>query len=195
MQNKHIHKWLAVALIIWAVMLAGASAQIGKSPKTTAILHDSIASPAIVPPSTTTTLPAVLEVQSAPQAQELTAEEARALYGRCGEWHDMALGLGWPAEEWPTLSKVMYRESRCDITAHNSTDPLSGSRGLLQINGYWCRPTKYSQNGWLQDQDALEHCDDLYQPEINLKAGLLIWLYGEQKHGCGWRGPWATSCK
>lgn len=195
MQHKHIIKWSLVALGLWTLMLAGASAQFRKAPTPTAKLHDSIATPVVLPPSTTTTPPAVLEVQSVPQVQELSVEDARALYGRCGEWFSLASAIGWPDEEWPTLSKVLYRESRCNIGSHNATDPMSGSRGLMQINGYWCKPSKYSQNGWLQDRDVLEHCDDLYQPEINLKAGLLIWLYGEQKHGCGWRGPWATPCQ
>ena len=150
------------------------------------------------PPLPSTTLPDVSGVDfvalGAQQAQE-SAEEAQALYGKCGEWHDTALSVGWPEAEWPTLSRVMFRESRCSTDAHNKTDPISGSRGLLQINGYWCRPSRYSQNGWLQDKGILSNCDDLFEPVTNLKAGLAIWLYGEHKHGCGWRGPWATNCQ
>lgn len=115
-------------------------------------------------------------------------------YGKCGQWHDLAIAVGWPEEEWSTMSYVLHRESRCNIDSHNKTDPSSGSRGLMQINGYWCRPNKWSQKGWLQDKGILNTCDDLFNPEINLRAGLAIWLYGEQKHGCGWRGPWATPC-
>ena len=127
--------------------------------------------------------------------RQMEVDEARMLYGKCGEWRELALQIGWPAEEWPTLSYVLHRESRCNVDSHNKTDPLSGSRGLLQINGYWCRPSQYSANGWLQDQGILTTCDDLYNPETNLRAGLAIWLYGEDKHGCGWRGPWATPCR
>lgn len=118
----------------------------------------------------------------------------RSIHGRCGEWHDLAISVGWPKEEWPILSKVLYRESRCNIGSHNQTDPNSGSRGLMQINGYWCRKSQWTQRGWLQDYNILNTCDDLYHPTINLQAGLTIWLYGENKHGCGWRGPWATPC-
>lgn len=125
----------------------------------------------------------------------MEVDEARMLYGRCGEWFPLATAIGWPVEEWPTLSKVLYRESRCHTDSHNKTDPVSGSRGLLQINGYWCRPSKWSQAGWLQDRGVLTTCDDLFLPEVNLRAGLLIWLYGEAKHGCGWRGPWSTPCQ
>lgn len=149
------------------------------------------------PSTTTTTLPDVSQVDFAGLAAleaQTSPMEPRAVYGKCGEWHDLALMVGWPAEEWPTLSYVLYRESRCNVGSHNKTDPMSGSRGLLQINGYWCKPSKYFANGWLQEQGILSTCDDLYDPVVNLKAGLAIWWYGEVKHGCGWRGPWATPC-
>lgn len=127
-------------------------------------------------------------------AEQMSIDEARMIYGKCGEWKMLALSIGWPEEQWPTLSKVLFRESRCNPLSHNMSDPVSGSRGLMQINGYWCKPSKYSQNGWLQDHGILSECADLFVPDINLSAGLAIWLYGEQKHGCGWSGPWATSC-
>lgn len=127
--------------------------------------------------------------------KEKKKDEDIAKYGKCGQWHDLAISVGWPESEWSTLSYVIYRESRCNVDSHNKTDPMSGSRGLMQINGYWCRPSNWSSNGWLQDKGILNVCDDLYNPEINLRSGLAIWLYGEEKYGCGWRGPWATSCK
>lgn len=118
---------------------------------------------------------------------------ARHVYGKCGEYHDLAIAIGWPAEEWPTLSMVMNRESRCNPNAFNGTDPNGGSRGLVQINGFWCRPNRYTPNGFLQDKGALSVCDDLYNPEVNLRSALHMWLYGENRGGCGWR-PWATRC-
>jgi hypothetical protein len=127
--------------------------------------------------------------------RQMEIDEARMLYGKCGEWKELALAVGWPESEWDTLSYVIHRESRCHIDSHNATDPHSGSRGLMQINGYWCRPNQWTNNGWLQDKGILTTCDDLYNPEINLRAGLAIWQYGEEKHGCGWRGPWATKCR
>lgn len=148
----------------------------------------------------TTTPPVALVVTTAPPTTlpDLSGvdfvELARLTYGPCGEWHDLAMSLGWPEEEWPTLSFVMHRESRCNIDSFNPTDPSSGSRGLLQINGFWCRPNRWTDHGWLQDNGILTTCDDLYTPEVNLRAGLAIWQYGEEKHGCGWRGPWATRC-
>lgn len=160
-----------------------------------------VAEQAIDPVTTTTTAappttqaPEFIEEDKQIQVLPMSTEEARAIYGKCGEWRELALMVGWPAEEWPTLSHVLYRESRCNIGSHNKTDPMSGSRGLMQINGYWCRPSKWTQTGWLQDRGLLSNCEDLYDPEVNLRSGLAIWMYGEEKHGCGWRGPWATSC-
>lgn len=136
----------------------------------------------------------VLTMNTDPVTWETHKYIQRSIHGKCGEWHDLAISIGWPESEWPTMSYVLYRESRCNIGSHNKTDPMSGSRGLMQINGYWCRPSKYSTNGWLQDRFILANCDDLYHPTTNLRAGLAIWQYGEEKHGCGWRGPWATRC-
>lgn len=119
---------------------------------------------------------------------------ARHVYGKCGEWRDLAIGIGWPVEQWPTLSYVLHRESRCNIDSFNPTDPNGGSRGLMQINGFWCRPNRYTSQGWLQDKGILSHCDDLYNPETNLRAGLAMWNYSEDHNGCGWR-PWATRCQ
>jgi hypothetical protein len=160
--------------------------------------------PPTTTPPTTTTVPDVSDVDWAgltamsvveQKAQEpLAVDEARRQFGKCGEWRDLALMVGWPAEEWYTLSHVLYRESRCSIGSHNKADPVSGSRGLMQINGFWCRPSKYFPQGWLQTQGLLETCEDLFDPVVNLRSGLAIWLYGEDRHGCGWRGPWATSC-
>lgn len=119
---------------------------------------------------------------------------ARLVYGQCGEWHDLAIAVGWPEAQWPKLSYIIHRESRCNIKSYNGTDPHGGSRGLMQINGYWCKKNKYNPNGWLQAQGILGNCDDLYNPEINLRSGLAMWNYSQKHNGCGWR-PWATSCR
>lgn len=118
---------------------------------------------------------------------------ARLVYGRCGEWHDLAMMVGWSEAQWPKLSYVMYRESRCNISTINKSDPNGGSRGLMQINGYWCKKNKYNPTGWLQAQGILTNCNDLFNPEINLRAGLAMWNYSQQKNKCGWK-PWATRC-
>lgn len=118
---------------------------------------------------------------------------ARLVYGKCGEYRDLAISVGWPVEQWPTLSMVMFRESRCNFDSFNPTDPNGGSRGLIQINGFWCRPNRYSPQGWLQGMGILNDCEDLFIPEINLRAGLAMWHYSQDHNGCGWR-PWSTRC-
>ena len=121
-------------------------------------------------------------------------ELARLIYGRCGEYHDLAIQAGWPESQWSTLSYVMYRESRCNTLSFNKSDPNSGSRGLIQINGFWCRKSRYSAKGWLQDKSILNTCDDLFDPLTNLRAGWAMWQYSQQRNRCGWQ-PWATRCK
>ena len=119
---------------------------------------------------------------------------ARLVYGKCGEYHDLAIQAGWPESQWPKLSYVMHRESRCNTFSFNKSDPNGGSRGLIQINGFWCRKSRYSANGWLQDKFILQTCDDLFDPLTNLRAGWAMWQYSQEHNRCGWR-PWATTCK
>jgi len=102
---------------------------------------------------------------------------------RCDEWMELAMQVGWPEDQLPKLSYVIYRESRCRPDQHNPDDPMGGSNGLTQINKFWCKPTQYWPNGWLQTQGILESCDDLYDPEVSLKASLAIWK------NSGW-SPW-----
>ena len=94
----------------------------------------------------------------------------------CEQALQLALDVGWPAEEMATLARVLWRESRCTPgPVHNPDDPMGGSYGLLQINGFWCTPSKTWPVGWLQAQGIITECDDLYGSETNLRAGLAIW--------------------
>lgn len=140
--------------------------------------------PSEVATTTTTTEP--------PAPPTPTVDEYRQMYGPCGEYHDLAIAVGWSEENWKRLSKIMFRESRCDTLAHNTTDPTkAGSRGLIQINGFWCLPNKYNPDGFLQKVGVLASCDDLWNPEVNLRAGLAIYNYSEDVNGDGWQ-PWRT---
>lgn len=79
--------------------------------------------------------------------------------GRCAQWADLAFSIGWPRDEWPTLDRVMWCESRCDPVAHNR----SGATGLLQIMPmHW-------------------HGRDPFDPATNLTIGL------EVRQSQGWR--------
>jgi hypothetical protein len=103
----------------------------------------------------------------------------------CPNWQPLALQVGWPAEQLPTLTAIIYHESRCQPNAHNPDDPNTGSYGAGQINGFWCRPSRYFPAGWLQTQRILTTCTDLYNPETTLRAMLAVWQYG------GWE-QWST---
>lgn len=154
------------------------------------------------PPPTTT--PAVSVPQTTvyvplrPDYQEPVEVPTTLPATDCAEWYPLAMQVGWPAEEWPAVSKIMWRESRCNPLAHNGNDPkhgtVLGSISLLQINTYWCTPSKWSERGWLQDRGVLDKCEDLFDAETNLRAGLLIYLYSYEKHGFDRRfGPWTTA--
>lgn len=94
----------------------------------------------------------------------------------CEQALQLALNVGWPAEEMATLARVLWRESRCSFgPVHNPDDPMGGSYGLLQINGFWCTPSTQWPIGWLQAKNIITDCDDLYSAEANLIAGLAIW--------------------
>jgi hypothetical protein len=108
----------------------------------------------------------------------------------CPEWHETALEAGWDEDELDRLDYVLWRESRCLPEVHNPTDPNSGSYGLSQVNGFWCNPSRYNPDGWLQAQGVLQHCTDLHDPVINLTAARAIYRYAQDR-GCGW-SPWAT---
>jgi hypothetical protein len=94
----------------------------------------------------------------------------------CEQALQLALNVGWPAKEMATLARVLWRESRCSFgPVHNPNDPMGGSYGLLQINGFWCTPSTQWPIGWLQAKNIVTDCDDLYGAEANLIAGLAIW--------------------
>lgn len=154
----------------------------------------SVAAPAprieVAPPSTVLVLPkpstTTTEAPVTTLAATTTTTTLPAGDWRCAEWLPVALNVGWPVDQLPKLDLVMYRESRCNNDSHNRADPMTGSYGLMQVNGYWCSQTKYNPNGWLQDRTTLTTCTDLFDPTINLTAALLIWQRS------GW-SPWTTA--
>jgi len=101
----------------------------------------------------------------------------------CAEALNLALSVGWPATETPTLMRVLKRESNCTPDAFNPRDTAGGSYGYMQINGFWCTPSAYWPQGWLQAKGILTVCDELFDPKINLIAALAVW------HNSNW-SPW-----
>ena len=45
----------------------------------------------------------------------------------CAQYVADAITAGWPADQAPTLARVMFRESRCIPTAYNGKDTSGGS--------------------------------------------------------------------
>ena len=100
----------------------------------------------------------------------------------CQTVFDMARHVGWPEHELTQLVAIAYRESRCNPTAFNATDPNGGSNGVMQINQFWCKPSKYFVNGYLQAYGLIRDCNDLFDLEANLRSALAIYRYSN-----GWR--------
>ena len=119
----------------------------------------------IEPPTTTTSTLFIDPYSSAPE-----------------QFAALAVTLGWPVKEYKTLVKVIKRESNGIAIAHNSKDPMTGSYGLMQINGFWCK----GANSFLQKAGLLTSCEMLLDPQINLRAGLIIYTRS------GW-SPWKTA--
>ena len=91
----------------------------------------------------------------------------------CQTVFDMARHVGWPEHELTQLVAVAYRESRCNPDAFNASDPNGGSAGVMQINYFWCKPSSYYANGYLQAYGLLRTCDDLFDLEDNLRLSLI----------------------
>jgi hypothetical protein len=109
---------------------------------------------------------------------------------RCPMWWSLALSVGFTAEQMPTLDRVLHRESRCDETQLNASDPNGGSIGLTQINRFWCLPSRYYPDGYLQTMQILDTCDQLYEPLINLRAALALVEYSRSVGLSDWH-QWA----
>ena len=100
----------------------------------------------------------------------------------CQTVFNMARHVGWAEQDLTQLVAIAYRESRCNPAAFNPTDPNGGSAGVMQINYFWCKPSSYYTNGYLQAYGLLRTCDDLFNLEDNLRSALAIFRYSN-----GWR--------
>ena len=101
----------------------------------------------------------------------------------CEQFSALAVNLGWPADQRTVLESIIKRESNCTPNAINRNDPNGGSRGLLQINGFWHK--------YLIERGIINKPKDLLHADTNLLAGLAIYQYGVDRYGFGW-GPWST---
>jgi Transglycosylase SLT domain len=74
----------------------------------------------------------------------------------CAQWHRPAIRAGFTERQWPTVVRIMWRESRCHPDAHNRR---SGAAGLMQIMPMW-----------------INRCGggNLHVPAVNLRCARLI---------------------
>ena len=100
----------------------------------------------------------------------------------CQTVYDMAKHVGWPSDQLGMVVAVAYRESRCLPAAFNKADTVGQSYGAMQVNDFWCKPSKYWPTGYMQAYGLLTVCDDLFDLETNLRAALNIYRYSN-----GWR--------
>ena len=124
---------------------------------------------------------AILLGGNTPQEPSITQPPRSA---KCPQYWQTALQVGWRKNELATLDKIMFRESRCNPLAFNPEDPMGGSRGLVQINGFW--------TPWLKERGVLsppKASQGLFNPTSNLMSALHIYNYGVDRYGNGW-GPW-----
>lgn len=103
-------------------------------------------------------------------------------WAKCPDYWQLARKVGWKHRDMAILDKIIYRESRCLPEVFNESDPVGGSRGLTQINGFWHKI--------LMRANIIDSPRDLYDPEVNLRAALLIYTLQKETTGWGW-SPWA----
>ena len=180
--TKQIKKTTITALVLFVGLIAVANTK-GDTSKpapaiieTTPVVLQPVETVTTVPITTTSTSTTTTTTEVPLVSDPLDyIDEQRMLHGRCGEWHDMALEVGWQETEWATLSNVIYRESRCTVDAWNGADA-----GLTQINKI--------HSAWLSDM-GWTHPEDMFNPRNNLLFAFRLW------ETSGWR-PWkATSGK
>lgn len=86
----------------------------------------------------------------------------------CREWVGASRAAGFTDDQLPTIHRIMWRESRCNPTAHNP----SGATGLVQVMPMWA-------------DDCGITPADLFTPQANMDCAALV--YAVQ----GW-DAWST---
>jgi hypothetical protein len=145
------------------------------------------------PTTTTTTIAAVTTTTSI----TTTTTIAPPPDARCSSLWSLAVSIGFTIDEMSMLDRIMFRESRCDPSVINATDPNGGSIGLTQINRFWCLPSRYYADGYLQSVGVLTSCEQLYDATMNLRAARALVDYSRSIGLCAW-SQWAwveTPCQ
>lgn len=91
---------------------------------------------------------------------------------RCPKWESELKNRGFPVK---LFSYIMWRESRCNPKAHNTTLNRDKSQdlGLLQINSTWKTVTK---------NICGTNIDGLFNPDCNLKVAKYLYDNGGAGH-------------
>jgi hypothetical protein len=134
----------------------------------------------LYPPLTTTVAD---EYDTVPYYEEdIIAEELREL--PCAQWFSTALNAGWPndVKTLKTLSKIMWRESRCEPTACSTSDSGRQCRDYGLIQGNWS-----AHHVWWEQMGLTP--TDMFDPYTNLHWAWLLYSGREAKGQCGWQ-PW-----
>jgi hypothetical protein len=122
----------------------------------------------VAPQATTTSTTTTTEVPLVSDPTDYI-DEARAIYGRCGEWYETALAAGWELPTyWQDLSRIMHVESRCtpDACSKSTSGLPCRDAGLTQIN-------QVHRDGMA----ALGYTwpDDAFIPQINLRYAWILY--------------------
>lgn len=106
--------------------------------------------------------------------------------GDCSTLFWPAMRAGWTWNEWPTLARIMWRESKCDA-GQTRLRGRDRSYGLLQINTkgrLWTWPIGWGETRTLPELCGLNTREDLLDVDTNLRCGRLLFEVR------GW-APWA----
>ena len=115
-----------------------------------------------VPPTTTTTINPIVETMG-------------IMYPRCAEWLPLLLEVGGDINDWPTLSRVLWVESRC-IDGLDS----NGSVGLAQIQ--WNVHKSWAlQMGIDRDMMKIARHNLTFAVALQNSSGLRPWAYLKNK--------------
>lgn len=106
--------------------------------------------------------------------------------GDCSTLFWPAMRAGWTWDTWPTLARIMWRESRCEAHQTNFRN-RDRSYGLLQLNTrgtLWTNPIGWGERRSLREMCGLTAREELLDAAVNLRCGRLLYEVR------GWR-PWA----
>ncbi|NDC56704.1 MAG: hypothetical protein EBZ69_07860 [Alphaproteobacteria bacterium] len=101
---------------------------------------------------------------------------------RCDQYRSVALQAGWSDADWPRLSQIMWRESRCQPWVHNRRG-RDDSYGLMQLN-------MRAHSRWVRPLVAGDFTQ-LFDPLTNLTVARHLFERADDAYGCGWQ-PWTT---